>query len=192
MHKASDWVLKNKIIIIVLVFAVAMIIFLFFNNQNNVYYDQQTGISLNLPKNWLELSKDDVTTYNPEAKIGFIKTDSEDTTLGFRIDEVPGKENFKIQESLEVIKQGYQEKIDDFTIIDEKISSFLNTPSIDLTYSYSVPTDDKGGKYRGTQRQILFLHNEKFYRLMFNTSPKDFERDNKDFEKMLNTFKISN
>lgn len=184
---------KNKILLIILlVIVVGFVVYYILINNKNSYYDPDSGLSFSLPENWSELSKEDVFTYNPDAKLGFIKTSSGDTSLGIRIDDAEGKENFKTEESLEVLKKNYQENIDDFVVISEDIVEIFDIPAINLTYSYSVPTDDKGNSFRGTQRQVMFLYGGKFYRLMLNTLPDDFEADNKDFQKILDTFEIKN
>ena len=197
MNKLLNFLSKYKVFVIIsiVIILAAILLFLFYPPLkylgSSKFNSGQYGISFYLPKNFKEIeNKVLIDRYNQAAKLGFTKTDSANASFIIKIDDQAGKKNFDLNGSMEELKKIFSEKLTDFNLLYMRESTFDKMPCIETEYIYGILTDASGNKQQTQQKQIIFLKNEKLYWLIFASYPQDFARDNKDFNKILETFKI--
>jgi len=197
MNKLLSFLVKYKIFVIIAIIIIIGVILLFLFYPPVKYFgsskfnSDQYGISFYLPKNWKEIDdKTLVDRYNQAAKLGFAKTNSANASFIIKIDDQKGKKDINIQGSMEELKKIFSEKLKDFELIYMKESVFQDIPCIEAEYVYGILVDASGNQQKTQQKQIIFLKNEKLYWLIFASYPQDFQRDNKDFDEILQTFKF--
>jgi len=151
------------------------------------------------PPNWEEIRREDFTYYNEQAKIGLTKKDSENTAFLIRIDDQPGATTFDVEGSIEGLRNLLSPKIpeglsvSDRDVVIEYIrkTTFAGKEAIEAEYEKVIFTDpSKFSKFYLRQKQIVFLQNEKLYWLVFSALPEDFDKDLKDFNKMVDSLEL--
>lgn len=158
----------------------------------NIFSDQDYKFSFYYPKSWVQITPKDLLKYNTEAKIGFKKSDSINTSFVIKADSHPGAEDVDIADSIKSLKKIFSESLPDFRLIYMYETQFMNQQAIEVEYEYSILDNELGDKMFLHQKQIIFLYDETLYWLMFSSMPQEFDKDAKDFNKILDTFEIQN
>ena len=157
----------------------------------NDFTDREARLSFSYPDNWARVAAADLPRYNPRARIGFVKSDSENTSFVVRIDAQPGKTTFDLEQSVNGLRRLFSSRLDDFRLGYIKERMFKGVPAIEARYEYSIFTaPNRWSKLYLAQKQIIFLHEQKLYWLMFSALPQDFDRDADEFERLLDTLEL--
>jgi hypothetical protein len=158
-----------------------------------VYNDQ--GLYIKYPKDW-QIYTDKIMDVDKHLSgantVNLTKNKRQSTNVGIDIKEVKGNE-LNISDSIKALDEKNQKLLDDFEKVYSKEIKIDNISAIDYEFKYSLKvagTMGVVGKWSGQQRQVIFVKNNKLYTLIFTAEPQDFARDNKDFNKILNSFKF--
>lgn len=158
----------------------------------NDFADRQARLSFSYPDNWAPIAAADLPRFNRGARIGFVKTDSENTSFVVRIDAQPGKARLDLQRSVAGLRRLFASRLEDFRLGYIRPRDFKGIPAIEARYEYSIYTaPGEWSKLRLAQKQIVFLHEQKLYWLMFSALPQDFERDSEQLERILDTLEVA-
>lgn len=148
-------------------------------------------LSFRYPKNWAKIPREDLRGYNPRAKIGFTKEDSDDSSFVIRIDRRPGGKTFDVQRSIVDLRRLLSSRLLDFRLRYIRESEFKGQPAIEVKYEYAIYTaPNEWSKVRLAQRQVIFLYEQKLYWIMFSARPHEFARDAREFQKILDSLEL--
>lgn len=142
------------------------------------------------PNSWQEISGKNFNKYNEQIKSGIVKLDSENSSIGIYIEDADKDKTFDRDKTIETMKKFHEKRHNTYDFIYADKIDFKGIPAIDYRYDYSYIKEYKGETYYRSDRQIIFYKDGKIYDIMFSTDPKDFEKDNEDFEKIISTFKL--
>lgn len=178
------------IIPIILILAISLIIFWpkFFQNDYKTF--SSDDYSFSYPKSWQEMSGVSFDKYNEQVDSGIVKNDSTNTSVGVYIEKVEENKKFNLDKSIEEMDKYHSKRHNSFEKVSSEKIDFLGNEAIDYRFNYSIIKEFRGETQYRTDRQIIFYYYGKIYDIMLSTDPKDFERDNKDFNKIISTFKI--
>lgn len=153
-------------------------------------YDQK-GIYFKYPSDWVVWEgSPDFSKHMPIAQIVLVKNNRQSTSFGVNMEKMAGSK-LNIEESLVVLETRLQEAMDDFEKVGYQNPTISGETAIDLTFEYSLKeAQGVGGwtKWYGIQRQVIFFRNGALYYLIFTSAPEDFERDSRDFDRIIESF----
>jgi len=152
------------------------------------YEDASLGISFNYPEGWLKVPEEDMKDFNFEAVLGFASPETEDTGFGLVINDQPGKNNLKITESIAQFDKNYAD-LDNFKKVESGELPVDGIKAVNYVFSFIPPVGENQPKRTITQRQVLFLKNEKLYRLLFSADIREYDKNKKNFDLIVNSFK---
>lgn len=185
-----------KILIIILLTLCLMSVGYWFYQEKlslRIYNDH--GIYFNYPKVWQLYTEKviDVKKHLSGANtVNLVKDKRESTNIGIDIKEVGGN-NLNITDSIKILDEKNTKLLNDFEKNYSKEIRVNGIPAIDYEFKYSLKvagTTGVVGKWSGQQRQVIFVKNNELYTLLFTAEPQYFERDNKDFQKILDSFEV--
>lgn len=158
----------------------------------NDFVDRQARLSFSYPDNWAPIAAADLPRFNRRARLGLVKADSENTSFVVRIDAQPGKVRLDLERSVAGLRHLLASRLDDFRLGYIRPRDFKGIPALEARYEHSIYTaPGEWSKLRLAQKQIVFLHEQKLYWLMFSALPQDFERDSGQLERILDTLEIA-
>jgi hypothetical protein len=195
MRKIIYFIGKNYLFILSAIILIGLAIFIFYPKIELLFMKKISNDSITsyYPRSWEQINTEELTQkYQPNIKFGIKKSKTENTIFLVRVDSQTGKKNLDTTGSITELKEIYTKKLTDFKLNYIKEITFQNLPAIETEYEYSTIADFKSQEKKFShQKQIITLKNEKLYWLMFGSSLQDFDRDVKDFDKILKTLKIN-
>lgn len=144
------------------------------------------------PRTWQELSKDEFKKYNEQVDRGIVKKKSTNSSVAVYVQFIGSDKEFNREKTIEEMDRYLKKRHNTYEKKSAKLIDFYDALAIDYTFNYSFIKEFKGEVNYRTERQIIFYQNGKLYDIIFSADPKDFESDNKDFNKILATFSLVN
>lgn len=153
-----------------------------------------------LGRGWHRASEKELTELNVPRTLGgellfkdaVFRNRDQNSMFGIIIQEMPGAKIVNREESIKQMDKENSEKRRSFNKIEAKQIDFLGQPAIDyeMEYSFIVKIGKETKETRRRERQIIFLANEKIYRLIFSSPPERYESSQESFDKIFNSFEL--
>lgn len=192
----------RRIFAIVLIIAIVVFGVIYALGGRDVQYenngsDNSNGYKFSYPgRGWHKASEKELAALNaprtgkePTFQEAIFRNRDENSMFGVIIQEMPGAKVVNREESIKQMDKENGEKRRSFNKIGAKQIDFLNYPAIDYEMEYGFVA--KAGKEtKRRERQIIFLANEKIYRLIFSSPPERYEDNKKTFDKIFSSFEL--
>ncbi len=185
-----------KIIVVILtIISVIILGFWLYENIWSLRVFSAQKIYFKYPKNWqIYTDKNiDLNRHLPGTNtVTLTKNGRQSTNFGVNIKEVEGN-RLNVSDSVKNMDIKNKSLLTDFNKIDFREVTILGQTAIDYTFNYALEIAGPSGitgKWQGRQRQIIFIQNNKLYTLIFTADPQYFDRDSKDFQKILDSFEL--
>lgn len=161
------------------------------NKSLSIFSSDQWNFSFKYnPDKWSELIDKQKLSRSPDSDFAFIIPNSTQSLFTIKVSRKEGMEELDIDESIKDLDEKLPQRLKEFNKLESKEIEFQRVPGIDYKFRYAYQPIELLPKETGIQREIIFFEDEILYTLMFSALPSEFEKDVKEFEKILRTFKI--
>lgn len=153
------------------------------------FEDRVLGVSFDYPEEWLRVKEEDMMDFNRFAVLGFVSPETEDTGFGLKIEDHSGKGNLKVAESIEQLDKNYS-GLDEFKKIGSGELQVAGVRAVNYVFSFIPPVGEGQPRRTVVQRQVIFLKNEKIYRLLFSADIREYKKNKRNFDLIIKSFRV--